>query len=57
MCETDDLHNFTGVYREYYDGDKTKIKSEVFMNNGKKEGPYKLYYENGQLSCEVNYID
>ena len=38
MSETDNLDNFTGVYREYYDEDKTKIKSEVFMNNGKKDG-------------------
>ena len=56
MSETYDLHNFTGVYRKYHDKDKTKIKSEVFMNNGKKEGPYKSYYKNGQLWSEVNYI-
>ena len=30
------LENFTGVYREYHDEEKTKIKSEVFMLNGKK---------------------
>jgi len=42
--ETD---NFVGVHREYYDKRKTKIESEVFMNNGKKEGIYKLYDING----------
>ena len=52
-----DLDNFTGVYREYHDGEKTKIKLEVFMANGKKEGIYKSYYVNGQLKKEVNYID
>ena len=44
-----DLDNFTGVYREYNDREKTKIKLEVFMANGKKEGIYKSYHYNGQL--------
>jgi len=51
------IDKFTGVYREYYDKEKTEIKSEVFMLNGKKEGIYKLYYENGQLWHEVNFIN
>ena len=38
MSETVNLDNFTGVYREYHDKNKTKIKSEVFMMNGKKDG-------------------
>ena len=46
-----------GVYREYYDKDNTKIESEVFMMNGKKEGVYKSYHKNGKLWKEVNYID
>jgi antitoxin component YwqK of YwqJK toxin-antitoxin module len=50
-------YNFTGVIREYFDEEQTKLKSEVFMNNGKKEGIYKSYYNNGQLWEEVNYID
>jgi antitoxin component YwqK of YwqJK toxin-antitoxin module len=33
------------------------IESEVFVNNGIKEGEYKEYHENGQL-CEIcNYIN
>ena len=56
MSETDNK-DFCGVYREYYDKDKTKIKSEVFMMNGKKEGVYKEYHINGQLCSEINYID
>ena len=36
MSETNNK-DFCGVYREYYDKDKTKIKSEVFMMNGKKK--------------------
>ena len=51
------LDNFTGVYREYYDKEKNILKSEVFINNGKKEGIYNSYHENGQLCEEVNYID
>jgi len=30
------IDNFTGVYREYHDEEKTEIKSEVFIINGKK---------------------
>jgi len=51
------LDNFTGVYREYYDEKKNILKSEVFMINGKKEGIYNSYHENGQLCEEINYID
>ena len=50
------LDNFTGVYREYHDEEKTKIESEVFMANGKKEGVYKSYHNNGKLWEEVHYI-
>ena len=57
MSETNNLDNFCGVYREYYDEEKTKLKSEVFMHNGKKEGIYKSYYTYGELKKEVNYID
>ena len=39
------LDNYCGVYREYHKNGK--LKSEVFMNNGKKEGPYKSYKYNG----------
>ena len=47
-----------GVYSEYYDEEQTRLESEVFMHNGKREGIYKEYhYDNGQLYCEVNYID
>ena len=31
MSETDNIDNFTGVYRDYHDKDKTEIKLEVFM--------------------------
>ena len=55
MTETSD--NYSGVDRTYFDPEKTQLKSEVFIHNGKKEGIYKLYYSNGQLYEEVNYID
>ena len=54
MSENDYLDNYCGVYRKYHENGK--LKSEVFMNNGKKEGIYKSYYY-GQLWVEVNYID
>jgi antitoxin component YwqK of YwqJK toxin-antitoxin module len=43
----DNLDVFTGVHRTYYE--TGELESEVFMNNGKKEGEYKNYYESGQL--------
>ena len=50
-------NNYSGVDRTYYDPEKTQLKSEVFIHNGKKEGVYKSYHSNGQLYVEVNYID
>lgn len=50
-------YKFTGVYKEYFNNDSEKLKSEVFMNNGRKEGIYKSYWENGQIHEEINYID
>jgi antitoxin component YwqK of YwqJK toxin-antitoxin module len=47
--------NFVGIYRTYYISGE--LKSEVFVNAGKKEGIYKSYYKSGELLSEVNYID
>ncbi len=47
----------TGIVRTYYDNQKTKLKEEYFEVNGKKEGEYKEYYENGQLLRICNYIN
>jgi len=57
MTETYNNDNFTGVNRTYYDPEKTQLKSEVFIHNGKREGVYKSYHEDGQLFQEVNFID
>lgn len=51
---------FTGIYREYYKSGK--LKSEVYISNGKKEGPHKIYYqnfnrENINIRTIRNYID
>ena len=43
------------VVRTYYDNGK--LKSEVYMINGKKNGIYKDYYINGQLDIICSYID
>jgi antitoxin component YwqK of YwqJK toxin-antitoxin module len=48
-----DNHNFTGVYREYFDEEQTKLKLEVFMHNGIIEGVYKSYHKNGQIKKYV----
>ena len=48
---------FSGVIRTYHDKEKTELKEEYFVHNNKKEGIYKSYWNNGQLSVEVNYID
>ena len=42
------------IEKTYYDN--RQIKSEVFINNGKKEGIYKQYHYNGNLSFECDYI-
>ena len=55
MSENND--DFCGVVRTFHDKEKTKIKEEYFIHNGKKEGVYKSYHYNGQLYKEVNYID
>ena len=52
---TTDNQDFCGVYRTYNDEEKTQIKEEYFVINGKKEGIYKLYRENGDIWEEVNY--
>ena len=47
----------TKVIRNYYDKKQQIIKEEYFVMNGKKEGIYKSYHDNGKLCKEVNYID
>ena len=48
---------FTGVVRIYYDDEHTKLDEEYFQVNGKKEGEYKSYYENGYLCWICTYIN
>jgi antitoxin component YwqK of YwqJK toxin-antitoxin module len=50
-------NNYCGVIRTYHDNLKVMLYEEYFINAGKKEGIYKLYWENGQLGKEINYID
>ena len=47
----------TGVIRTYYDNEEKILKEEYFIFNGKKEGIYRLYFENGRIYKEINYID
>jgi antitoxin component YwqK of YwqJK toxin-antitoxin module len=49
--------NFVGIHRTYYDSGV--LRSEVFVNAGKKEGIYKSYVDSNleQLREEVNFIN
>ena len=51
-----DIEN-TGVVRTYHDQEQTKLKTEYFQLNGKINGIYREYHDNGELCVEVNYID
>ncbi len=44
-----------GVIRKYYNYKEIKLWREYFEFNGKIEGEYKEYYDNGQLSLIFNY--
>jgi antitoxin component YwqK of YwqJK toxin-antitoxin module len=47
----------TGVVRDYWDEEKTRLKKEYFMFNGLREGPCKYYYEDGITVCsKINRI-
>lgn len=48
--------SFCGVIRGIY-ADSGNVYFEYFIFNGKKEGQYKLYYSNGQLSIIYNMVD
>ena len=37
-------NDYCGVVRTYHDDAKTKLREEYFINAGKIEGIYKLYY-------------
>lgn len=45
----------TGVIREYYNEDETRLKAEYFEINGIKEGEYKEYHIDGELQYICNY--
>ncbi len=45
------------VVRRYYDMEQTKLKEEYYEIDGKKEGVYKSYFENGNIDIICNYID
>ncbi len=43
------------IQRYYYSNGK--LKSKVLLNNGKKEGKYKEYFQNGEIKIICNYIN
>ena len=46
---------FTGVKRDFHDNGK--LRSEVYMCNGKLEGDYKEYNDKGELVKWFIYVD
>ena len=48
-----DTYN-TGVVRTYYDQEQTKLKEEYFQLNGKINGIYREYHDNG---CELTNVN
>ena len=46
---------YNGVENIYYDHKNMKLKSSVTYVNGMKNGVSKKYYENGNVSYEINY--
>jgi antitoxin component YwqK of YwqJK toxin-antitoxin module len=43
--------------RKYSPDAKSQLKEEYYEVNGKKEGVYKSYHDNGQLSEICNYVN
>lgn len=49
---------FDGDYTSYYTiGDELVVGCTATLINGKRNGPYKLYHTNGQLTREMIYVD
>ena len=48
---------FTGVSRKYFDEQATKLEKMQTYRNGRKDGPFEEYYENGQLKIRGVYKD
>ena len=46
-----------GIRMSYYDTDKLKLYEKCNFKNGKAEGLYNCYHENGKLSVEANKKD
>ena len=54
------LDNFTGVYREYHDEEKTQIKSEYEKRNKNKlliDGIYNIFFQNNKINILVIKIN
>tara|TARA_B100001564_G_C20414139_1_gene567055 strand:+ start:182 stop:706 length:525 start_codon:yes stop_codon:yes gene_type:complete len=49
------IENENGLNEFYYNYGKGKIRERYYKKEGKKEGVYSSYYENGQLLNEINY--
>ena len=49
------IENYNGLNETYYNNGKGELKEKFTKKNGKKEGLYKTYYENGQLQSKYNF--
>ena len=48
---------FSGVVIEYFEAEQSSVRSKTSYKDGKIEGPYEEYYENGQLKIKSYQVD
>ena len=48
---------FSGVVIKYFEAEQSSVRSKTSYKDGKIEGPYEEYYENGQLKIKSYQVD
>ena len=51
------IKNYNGLNQKYFRYGKGALLSKFYLKNGKKEGVFLSYYNNGQLEEESNWKD
>ena len=46
---------YTGILINFFDDEKTQLETKVTYKEGKKDGTYQEYYENGELKIIASY--
>jgi hypothetical protein len=47
---------YSGPVFRFFPDDTTRVQLRANLKNGVRDGPYKVYYENGQLSQKLTYV-